>query len=246
MPRIVASIEARMGSSRMPGKVLADILGKPALSRVLERLRAAKLLDDIILATTVAAGDDVLEEWARKENAALYRGSEEDVLLRVVEAHRLMQTDVIVEITGDCILLDPEIIDMGIRTYLENKCDVVTNVRKQSFPLGMDIQVFGFKELEKVERSIHDSAVREHVSLYFYENPELYKIIHLFAPKRWEGSNYRFMLDYQEDYKFINELYKRLLPIFGPLFGLEEIMQVLKKEPQLLEINKDCEDKPLR
>jgi spore coat polysaccharide biosynthesis protein SpsF len=246
MPRIIASIEARMGSSRLPGKVLKDICGKPALTRLLSRLRRCELLNGIVLATSSLAADDPLEKWARGEELPFFRGSEDDVLLRVVEGQRMMQSDVVVEITGDCILLDPELIDMGIKTFLENDCDLVTNVRELSFPPGMDIQVFRLKDLEYVERNISDPAVREHVSLYFYEHPELYRIIQLYAPKRWHAPEYRFMLDYPEDYSFINEIYSRLEPAYGDAFGLEEIMQVLRLEPSLLDINRHCEDKPVR
>jgi len=246
MPKIVASIEARMGSSRFPGKVLADINGEPALTRLARRLKHCKLLDGIVLATSVASADDALEAWAKQENVPCYRGSEEDVLLRVVEAHRTMGSDIIVEVTGDCTLIDPGLIDMGVKTFLENDCDVVANVSKLSFPMGEDIQVFSFSELEKIERDVKDPAVREHVSLHFYEHPEKYRIIHLFAPERWYGPDYRFQLDYPEDHRFITEIYRRLQPKFGDVFGIEEIMELLRQVPALLEINRDCEEKPTR
>jgi spore coat polysaccharide biosynthesis protein SpsF len=246
MQRTVASIEARMGSSRLPGKVLMDVCGKPALTRLLERLRCCRKLDDIVLATTLSPSDDVLEEWARRNDLTCHRGSEEDVLLRVVEAHRKMRSDLVVEITGDCILIDPELVDMGITMFLENDCDVLTNVRKLSFPMGQDVQVFRLKELEKVALTISDPVVREHVSLYFYEHPEIYRIIHFFAPDRWNAPSWRFMLDYQEDLAFISELYCRLEPVRGPTFGLEEMMALLREHPELVEINVHCVEKSPR
>jgi len=203
-------------------------------------------LDGIVLATSVAKQDDELEKWALSVNLPCHRGSEEDVLSRVVEAQRKMGSEVVVEVTGDCILLDPEIIDMGVTTYLENDCDVVTNVRKLSFPMGMDIQVYPLRELEEVERNVQDQAVREHVSLYFYEHPEIYRTIHLFAPARWHAPSYRFQLDYPEDLRFINGVYDALEPEYGDRFGLEEIMGLLKRNPRLLEINKHCQEKPPR
>lgn len=246
MAKVIASIEARMGSSRLPGKVLAEVGGKPALTRLFNRLRRCTKLDGIVLATSVAKQDDELEKWALSVNLPCHRGSEEDVLSRVVEAQRKMGSEVVVEVTGDCILLDPEIIDMGVTTYLENDCDVVTNVRKLSFPMGMDVQVYPLKELEKVERNVQDQAVREHVSLYFYEHPEIYRTIHLFAPARWHAPSYRFQLDYPEDLRFINGVYDALEPEYGDRFGLEEIMGLLKRNPRLLEINKHCQEKPPR
>ena len=246
MPRVIASIEARMGSSRFPGKVLADICGQPALTRLLRRLRRCENLDGIILATSVAPADDALERWANAEGLPFHRGSEEDVLLRVVEAQRKMQSDIVVEVTGDSILLDPEIIDMGITTFLENDCDVVTNVGKFSFPMGINIEVYRLRDLEDVERTVSDPAVREHVSLCFYEHPERYRIIHLSAPARWHAPDYRFQLDYPEDHRFITKVYHRLEPIYGDAFGLEEIMVLLRQEPALVEINRHCVEKSAR
>lgn len=245
-PRIVCSIEARMGSSRLPGKVMAEIAGVPAISRLIRRLQRCTLLDAIVLATTTETQDDILPSIAAAEGIEIFRGSENDVLGRVVAAHEKLQSDIIVEITGDCPLLDPELIDMGILTYLENECDVVTNVWKLSYPMGLDFQVYSFDALRNVSRLVNDTAVREHVSLYFYENPAQYRVIHVFAPKRWFAPEYRFQLDYPEDLRFINEIYSRLAPTWGDSFGVEEIMTLLKNEPTLLEINAHCEEKSTR
>jgi spore coat polysaccharide biosynthesis protein SpsF len=246
MPRIIASIEARMGSSRLPGKVLADICGQPALTRLVRRLRRCTTLHDIILATSVSPTDDVLAAWAQAEQVPIYRGSEDDVLRRVVAAQRTMAADIVVEITGDCVLLDPDIIDLGVTTFLANDCDVVTNARQPSFPMGVDVQVYRLSALAEVERTVHDAAVREHVSLYFYEHPERYRIVHLCAPRRWYGPSYRLQLDYPEDLRFITEVYGRLAPQYGDAFGLDEIMDVLRREPSLLTINQHCHEKAPR
>lgn len=243
MPRVVASIEARMGSSRLPGKVLHDINGQPALTRLLRRLRKCRHVNDIVLATTTSPLDDALEDWSRQERVACYRGSEEDVLNRVVQAHRSLGSDVIVEITGDCTLLDPQIIDMGVATFLANSCDVVTNVKYPSYPMGIDVQVFPLRLLKEVERTITEAAVREHVSLYFYQNPTQYNIIHLKAPPMWHHPAYRFQLDYEEDRQFINEVYRRLEPTFGDGFGMVEILSLLRRQPWLLKLNAHCEEK---
>lgn len=235
-----------MRSSRLPGKVLADVNGRPALTRLLRRLRRTQTIHDIVLATTTDPADDVLEAWARDEGVACYRGSEEDVLRRVVEAQRLMNGEVVVEVTGDCTLLDPEITDMGVRTFLANDCDVVTNNGRPSYPMGVDVMVFRLADLEEVERVVHDPAVREHVSLHFVEAPDRYRVLHLIAPTRWHGPERRFQLDYPEDLHFINEVYRRLEPEYGDGFGIEEIMALLRREPALAAINQGCEEKPVR
>ncbi|MFC1883616.1 cytidylyltransferase domain-containing protein [Thermodesulfobacteriota bacterium] len=236
-PRIVACIEARMGASRLPGKVLADICGKPALSRLLGRLRRSELVEDIILATSINPGDDALASWAESEGVECYRGNEDDVLKRVVQANREMNSEIVVEIWGDMPLLDYELVDHGISTFLENNCEVVTTTCKPSYPIGIDVVVFRLKDLEWVEKNVLDVEVREHVSLYFFQHPERYRIVHLLAPKRLYAPERRFVLDYPEDLEFIRAVYSALEPKYGDKFGTEEILELLRKEPSLGEIN---------
>lgn len=235
-----------MGSSRLPGKVLADIHGRPALARLHARLRQSERLDGIVLATTENPADDVLAEWADSAGLACFRGSEDDVLRRVVEAHRLMNSDVVVEVCGDTPLIDPGVIDMAIDTFSTNECDVVSTTWAPSFPQGINAQVFLLKALEDVEARVTDPAVREHVSLHFYENPARYRAIHLMAPPRWRAPELRCQLDYPEDLRFINEVYARLAPRFGDRFGIEEILETVRREPRLADINRHREERPTR
>lgn len=246
MVKVVASIEARTGSSRLPGKVLMDIGGKPALARLVDRLRLCRRVDDIVLATSTAPGDDVLEDWGRSYGLAVHRGSEDDVLTRVVGAHQAMGSDIVVEVTGDCPLLDAEVIDLGVETFFANDCDVVTNARVPSYPQGADVQVFRTEALAHVAATVDDPAVREHVSLFFYENPALYRVIHLIAPASSQSPDLRLQLDYPEDLAFIREVYARLEPIHGPAFTVPQILNLLAREPELAAINAHCEEKPVR
>jgi spore coat polysaccharide biosynthesis protein SpsF len=236
--RIIASIEARMGATRLPGKVLSDIGGVPALTRVLRRLRRCRLIDDIILATTINQKDDVLAQWAESESVACFRGSESDVLSRVVGAQRKMDSDIVVEIWGDMPLLDPAVVDMGIKTFLGNDCDVVTTTYKPSYPQGIDAVVFNLKELEWVQENIAGAEIKEHVSLYFFKHPEKYRILNLFAPDKHEAPTYRFVLDYPEDLALIREIYKHLLPKHGDCFGLDEVMELVRENPELVQMNR--------
>jgi spore coat polysaccharide biosynthesis protein SpsF len=244
--RVVASIEARMRSSRLPNKVLLDVAGAPSLTRLLRRLRRARLIDAIVLATTTSAADDVLAEWAQSEGVALFRGSEDDVLARVVGAHAKMQSDVIVEICGDCPLIDPEIVDLSIETFFLNDVDVVSTACRQSFPQGVDSQVFRFRALKEIERAVTDPAVREHVSLYFYEHPEKYRTIHLASPLRRRRPMQRLQLDYPEDIALIRAVYERLLPKHGDNFGLDEIVELLDREPGIVALNAHCRERAAR
>jgi spore coat polysaccharide biosynthesis protein SpsF len=248
-PKVVASIEARMGSSRLPGKVLADINGRPTLQRLVDRLRQCEELDDIVVATSTAAGDDVLARWCGAYGVACFRGSEDDVLHRVVQAQQFMRSEVVVEITGDCPLTDPDIVDLGVRTYLTHQphVDVVSNCGNYlSWPMGQCVQVFPLALLDEVDRTIADAAVHEHVSLYFYEHPERYRLIELLAPKRWREPTWRMQLDYPEDLAFQNEVHRRLESEHGPFFGIEPLMALLRQEPHLVDINLRCEERAAR
>jgi spore coat polysaccharide biosynthesis protein SpsF len=151
-----------------------------------------------------------------------------------------------VEITGDCPLLDPEVIDLGVESFLANPCDILTNARIESYPAGTDVQVYRLAALQDVAARINDPAVREHVTLYFYENPELYRCIHLLAPAslRWPGL--RCQLDYAEDLDFIRAVYADLMPLHGPLFGLPVLIDLLKRKPELADINIHCVEKAAR
>jgi spore coat polysaccharide biosynthesis protein SpsF len=245
--RVVASIEARMGSSRLPGKALMDVNGEPALKRVVNRLRRCKTLDDVIVATSTSAADDPLAEWCEHNDIRCHRGSEDDVLQRVVDAHRAALSDIVVEITGDCVLTDPAILDLGVETFFAHDADVVTNCGSVlTWPMGVYVQVFPLVLLEEVARTVHDSAVREHVSLYFYEHPERYRAINLLAPAPWRAPDYRLQLDYPEDLMFITEVYRALEPTHGEGFGVGPVMELLRRDPGLIEINRHCTEKTAR
>jgi spore coat polysaccharide biosynthesis protein SpsF len=237
--RVIASIEARMGSSRLPGKVLVDVCGQPALTRLWRRLKRCKTLNGIILATSFLPQDDPLENWADSEGIAIHRGSEEDVLSRVVDAQKKMCSDVVVEVTGDCTLLDPDIIDMGVNIFLNNDCDVVLSI-PGLYPGGMDVLVYRYSILEENAQTQVDPLVREHVAYYIVRHPEIYKTIRLYPPARWTAPGYRFMLDYPKDLQFIREIYNQLEPEYGDDFGIEEILALVKRRPELLEINSSC------
>ncbi len=235
-----------MGSSRLPGKVLMDIAGKPALTWMIERLRRANSLNEIVLATTTSPRDNELEAWAKTNGVLCFRGSEDDVLARVVAAHRQQGTEVVVELCGDCPLIDPEIVDLAVETFLFNKCDVVSNARKPSYPQGLDVQIFHFGKLAQVAGTVTDPAVREHVSLYFYEHEDEYRVEHLLAPNRRRFPGVRLQLDYKEDLTFLNKLCARLAPTHGSNFGIDRILEVLHAEPGLVEINGHLKERPPR
>ena len=158
----------------------------------------------------------------------------------------MMSSDIVVEICGDCPLLEPAIVDLAIDTFLANDCDIVASGVKPSYPQGTEVQVFRRTALEDVERRIDDPAVREHVSLHFHENPETYRIIHLVAPKPLQAPELRLQLDYPEDLILIREIFGKLEPLHGPCFGVAEVLALLREDPTLGKINSHCEEKSVR
>ena len=244
--KIVATIEARMASSRLPGKILKPILGKPTLERLVERVKRSKLVQDIVVATTDMVSDDETEAACKRMNVHFYRGSSEDVLDRVLKAAKAFQADTIVELTGDCPLIDPKIIDSVIQHYLDNQYDYVSNVLVRTFPRGMDTQIFSLKVLDEVNKLTQDPADRENVSLYIYEHPEKYKLGNVTASSDiLKRPDLRLTVDTQEDFELINEIYTRLYPS-KPDFLLSDIIQLIERTPHLKELNKHIQQKTAR
>jgi len=245
--KIVASIEARMTSSRLPGKVLMEINGKPVLEILIDRLKRSKYINEIVIATTSNDADDRIEELGKELNVAVFRGSEDDVLGRVVGAVETLKGDIIVEITGDCPLMDPEVMDSVIEEYIENypEYDYVTNIgyvenEVREIPIGMDIRVFTFKDLKYISEITDDPEDREHVSLYFFRTGKnKYKLFNIKTPDKWKRNySVRLALDTKEDFQFIEKIYTELNKI-NKEFGLEDILNFLDENKELLKINSE-------
>jgi spore coat polysaccharide biosynthesis protein SpsF len=230
------TIEARMGSSRLPGKVLKRAVGKPMLALMIERLKRVRNIDKIIVATTIKSADDPIVELAEGVGIDYYRGSEDDVLGRVLEAAQHHGIDLIVETTGDCPLIDPGTVDLVVETYLQSNVDYCSNVLTRSYPIGMDTQVFATEILQDVAIRTNDPQDREHVSLYIYNHPELYKLKNVLSPPDLTASEWRLTLDTLEDYALIKTIFETLYPVKCD-FSLADIFTLLKDRPDLLEIN---------
>lgn len=241
-----AVVATRMTSSRLPGKVLKDLAGKPALVHLIERLKRSKYLNGIVIATTTNPTDDIVVETAKSQGVMYYRGSEEDVLLRTVEAAEATATDFIVQITSDCPLLDHETIDKVIeRIYEHSYIDYAANQLVRTYPIGFSVEVFRTEHLRQVEQTINDPAVREHVSLYFYEHPEKYCLSNVEAPHFLHHPDYRLTLDTDEDYRLIQNIYEALYPI-KPTFDLYDITRYLQKNATIRSLNQHVQQKKAR
>ncbi len=235
-------IQARMGSSRLSGKVLKDLCGKSVLDHVLERVKQISLADEIIIATTVQKQDDKIEEECKRLGVKYFRGSEDDVLSRYYFAAKENNLDVVVRITSDCPLIDPKITNEVIKTFLSNNFDVVANVGaeldKRTFPRGFDTEVFSFNALEEAFNNAKEKYQREHVTPFIYENA---KEIHYYL-NDIDYSKYRLTLDTEEDFELISKIYNKLYK-GEHNFYLDEILKVFEEDESLIEINKHIEQK---
>jgi spore coat polysaccharide biosynthesis protein SpsF len=231
-PRIVATIEARMTSSRLPGKVLKTAIAKPMLELMVERLKRVPSLDGIVIATTINDTDDPIVELANRLGVGCYRGSEDDVLLRVLDAARFNNIDIIVQTTGDCPLIDPSLVEDCILDYLQGGADYVSNRLPRSFPIGMDTQVFATSVLAEIDERCKGADDREHVSLAIYTEPTPYRLRHLTAPAHLTNPNLALTLDTAEDFLVIAEIFEALYPD-NPNFDLADILEYLHANPKV-------------
>jgi spore coat polysaccharide biosynthesis protein SpsF len=236
--RVVVTIEARMGSSRLPGKVLLPALGEPMLLHLVRRLRAVASLDEIVIATTTNAADQSIVDFAQEHGVACFRGSEDDVLARVIGAGESAQADVVVEITGDCPVIDPDLVEQTIRMFLAHEVDYVSNSIIRSYPDGMDTQVMSMQALRNSAEMTQDPLDREHVSRFIWQHPERYRIVNLVAPPSLHWPELGLTLDEVGDYNLLRKLIETLAPA-KPLFGCGDMIAFLRAEPQWLAMNRD-------
>ena len=234
--RIVAIIEARMTSSRLPGKVLLPILGMPALEMIVRRLSKSRYLDSICIATTTNSEDDAINALAHRLRTGVFRGSESDVLGRVLGAARASQADIIVEITGDCPFVDPELVDRGIEEFFTHDIDYASNTITPTFPNGFDVQVFPTKILAQVASLTDDPIDRTHVSYYIYMHPEKYRCYNWAAPPESFGPELRMTLDEEADYRALTIVAEALAPAH-PEFSARDVVLYLREHPDVVAIN---------
>ncbi len=227
------TIQARMGSTRLPGKVVKKIQGKPVLAHIIERLKKIKGVK-IILATTIKKEDDVLESIAKQLGIETFRGSENDVLDRYYQAAKLFGLKAIVRVTGDCPVIDTNIVEKVIDFYHKNSFDYVSNIHPVSYPDGLDVEMFSFEALEKSWKEGKLTSQREHVVPYILKNPKIFKIGNIINNKDY--SSLRLTLDEKEDLILIRKIYKELYDK-NSFFGLKEILELFEKKPELVKIN---------
>ena len=239
--RVVAIIQARMGSTRLPGKVLRDINGETMLSRVVQRVRQTKLLDQTIVATTVEAADDPIIDACNSLKVASFRGSEMDVLDRYYQASLVYEADAIVRITSDCPLIDPLLIDEVIKAYIKETPDYAGNTLMRTYPRGLDTEVIAQSALSRSWREATDPYQRAHVTPYIYQNPQLFKMVSVHSATDY--SDYRWTVDTLEDLQLVQAIYSHLAD--KPFFNWHEALELLVQEPELQALNQHIKQKSL-
>jgi spore coat polysaccharide biosynthesis protein SpsF len=242
--KIVAILQARMGSSRFPGKVLADIVGKPLIMHIIERIRAAKKIDGIILATTQSRDDDEMENFAEKSGIHCYRGEVDDVLSRFYGAATKYKASVIVRICCDDPLIDQKMLDDLLDLHFKTHADYTSTSHERTYPVGVEAEVFNYDILEKAFNCANKEYEREHVTPYIYEHPELFKIRFIEAKKKIRRPELRLTVDTQEDFYLVREIFENLYKK-DQLFYTEDVIDFLDSHPELLSVNSLVHQKKL-
>lgn len=227
-----------MGSTRLPGKVLREIIGKTVLELMVERLRRVPSLDGIVIATTTNEEDRAIVDLAERLGVGSHRGSEMDVTSRLLGAAAEHGIDVIVETTGDCPLIDPDVVDQCIRVYRESGVDYVSNVLERTYPIGMDTQVFSTAVLADVDTRTESPFDREHGAVFIYRNTQIYSVKNVPAPPGFTDPELRLTLDTAEDFEMINHIFEDLYEK-DPAFDLAAIFELLGQRPDYRKINED-------
>jgi len=234
MSKIIAIIQVRLDSSRFPKKALSQLIDKPMIIHVIDRAKQSKHIDQLVVATSTRKIDDPIIDVVSKQGISVFRGSADDVLDRYYKAAKKYHADIIVRITGDCPLIDPVIIDKVIQCYIDGKYDYVSNTIDQTYPDGLDTEVFSYKALEKTWKEAKLLSEREHVTPYIVNHPEKFKLINV--RNDVDLSHMRWTVDYEKDLEYVKEIYGRLYKK-DSIFLMDDILQLLEKNPELNKIN---------
>lgn len=236
MNRVIAIIQARMESTRLPGKVMVDLNGKSMLAHVIQRAGIIRGIDQVIVATTSSISDDPIRVEARSLGVGVFSGSREDVLDRVYQAAKVYEGSIIMRLTADCPLLDPKLSRLVLDRFLKGDVDYVSNCLSATYPDGLDTEVCSFEALERAWLESEEKSDREHVTSYIWENPQLFRIGQVVNTEDMTGR--RWTIDQPEDLQFIRQLIAHSPDQELPL-QFTEIIQILRDHPELEVINRN-------
>ncbi|PAR27115.1 cytidylyltransferase domain-containing protein [Vibrio metoecus] len=235
---VVAILQARASSTRLPGKVLLPILDKAMLERQIERVLRCKTLNSLIIATSENSSDDAIAELAKGLDLACYRGSLDDVLDRFYQAALIVKPSHIVRLTGDCPLADSEVIDRVVEHHIKSGVDYTSNVCPPTYPDGLDVEVMTFASLESAWNNAQLPSEREHVTSYIRKPDAGYKLENV--KNKEDLSHLRWTVDEQEDFNFVSEVYRQLYTL-NPLFTTEDVLKLIEIQPEIASINQKFE-----
>lgn len=234
-PRVCAIIEARMGSGRLPGKVMLDMAGRPMLARMIERVRRAALVDTVVVATTQCPADDIIEALCREMDCNVFRGSENDMLDRLLRAAQTFGGEVIVQLTGDCPAIDHRHIDRSVAFFRAGDYDYVSNNMPQTLPIGFDVRLFPAAVLARAGELTQDPVDRVHGSYYIYTHPERFRLGSWgVETDMWPAL--RLTVDEYLDYALMRQIFAALLPNDED-FSAEDVVRFLRRHPELAGLN---------
>jgi spore coat polysaccharide biosynthesis protein SpsF len=237
--RTVAIVQARVGSTRLPGKVLLSLLGEPILTRVMRRAGRARTLDEVVVATTTLPEDDAIVGLAGAQGWPVVRGSEIDLLARYLLAAATHDADVVVRITSDCPLIDPAVIDATVAAFWAGDVDYASNtLPPATYPRGLDVEVIAHSALERAGREDRDPAWREHATPYIYRHPELFRLLRV--PAEDDHADQRWSVDMPEDYELVRRIYDAL---GRDDFSWREALAVVEANPDWASINRHVAQK---
>jgi len=240
-PRVVAVIQARMGSTRLPGKVLLDLSGRTVLARVVRRASRAALVDEVVVATSVAPGDDPIVEECERLGVACFRGSEQDVLKRYHETAAACRADVVVRITADCPLIDPEVTDRVVGAFFEHEPDYASNILRRTYPRGLDTEVMLRATLARAFQEATEPYQRTHVTPYIYQHPESFRLLAVTGSR--DESAHRWTVDSPDDLALIRAVYQRMGG--DDAFSWLDVCRLFEQEPWLADLNRHVRHKEL-
>lgn len=244
--KIIATIEARMASSRLPGKVLLPVLDKPLLQHMIERVQKSAYLQEVVIALPDGSGNAPIIELANEIGVPYHRGSEDDVLSRVVDTARSRKADILVQLTGDCPLMDHRLIDACVEKYLEDKWDYIANDLVRTYPIGFDIAVMSVDLLAAtLDEQDLDEVDREHVTTYLVERPERFRLCNVSAPPDLSHPEMQVTLDTPEDYEVIKNVFEYLYPRNRD-FSAGDVIHYLFEFPDIARINEQIRRKSKR
>ena len=237
---IVIVIQARCGSTRLPKKIMLPLAGDTVLGHMIERVSRSRYGNGLVIATTTNPDDDLIESFCRYEGVGCFRGHPSDLLDRHYMAGLRYSADAVVKIPSDCPLIDPAVIDRVIDAYVMNNTalDFVSNLHPASYPDGNDVEVIAMRTLETAWHEASRPFEREHTTPFIWDNPDRFRLGNVLWERGFDYSmTHRWVLDYSEDYAFISKVYEELYP-GNPCFGMEDILDLVEKRPEIKELNR--------